>query len=268
MREYGCKLKLTSFLITPFPDEFCVSRSLDREGTIQTVSLSFYRFDTAIDRLWAFAMMGLARASLRGIERIGFWKLCGSGTGEGFTWIPNTSVCAILATWPDLDTAQEQLGGARIFKRYRQRAAEACTLFLAPTSCRGFWSGDQPFRPEVALSAGPVAALTRATVQPFAALRFWGRVPDISAVIGADPNVLFKIGIGEFPLLNQVTFSIWPDTAAMASFARADGPHARAIRAVRQGGWFREELYARFQVLDAVGTWDGRSPLEGRELAA
>jgi spheroidene monooxygenase len=37
----------------------------------------------------------------------------------------------------------------------------------------------------------------------------------------------------------------------MAEFARADGPHARAIKAVRDGGWFREELYARFRV-DAV----------------
>ena len=50
--------------------------------------------------------------------------------------------------------------------------------------------------------------------------------------------MLFKIGIGEVPLLQQVTFSIWPDTASMAAFARADGPHARAIRAVREGGWF------------------------------
>ena len=47
----------------------------------------------------------------------------------------------------------------------------------------------------------------------------------------------------------------------MAAFARHDGPHARAIRAVREGGWFAEELYARFQVVGEAGAWGGSSPL-------
>ena len=51
-------------------------------------------------------------------------------------------------------------------------------------------------------------------------MKFWNRVPDISAVIGADRNVLFKIGIGEVPLFHQVTFSIWPDVQSMTAFAR------------------------------------------------
>ena len=86
----------------------------------------------------------------------------------------------------------------------------------------------------------PVVALTRATLRPATLLRFWARVPYISATIGTDPNVLFKIGIGEVPLLHQITFSIWPDAAAMAHFARGDGPHSRAIQAVRAGNWFAE----------------------------
>jgi spheroidene monooxygenase len=108
---------------------------------------------------------------------------------------------------------------------------------------------------------GPLAALTRATVKPSIAMKFWRKVPDISAMIGLDRNVAFKIGIGEVPLLHQVTFSIWPDTASMADFARKDGPHAQAIRAVREGNWFREELYARFRVLGDSGSWQGGSPL-------
>jgi hypothetical protein len=76
-------------------------------------------------------------------------------------------------------------------------------------------------------------------------------------VIGADPNVLFKIGIGEVPLLHQITFSIWPDGASMARFARGDGPHGRAIKAVREEGWFTDELYARFRVLGVEGRWNG-----------
>ena len=110
------------------------------------------------------------------------------------------------------------------------------------------------------------AALTRATIKPSVLTRFWGQVPDISRVIGDDPNVAFKIGIGEVPWLHQVTFSIWPSAQAMANFARKDGPHARAIKAVRAGNWFREELYARFAVTGEHGSWEGGSPLAHLEI--
>lgn len=230
-------------------------------GPIQTVSLSFFRFDTVPDRAWAFAMMGLARLALPRVADIGFWKLCGSGTGEGFTPVPNTGVYAILATWPDAATARARTAQAGVFRRYHRRARESWTVFLTPVSARGAWAGTTPFAPQPDSGAGPIAALTRATVRPSAALRFWRRVPGISDVIGDDPNVLFKIGIGEVPLLHQVTFSIWPDAASMAAFARADGPHARAISAVRSGNWFREELYARFRVCGSAGTWGGDPPL-------
>ncbi len=242
-----------------------LTRSIARSGAIQTVTLSFFRFATLKDRLWALGMMGLARLSMPRIDGIGFWKLCGSGTGEGFTPLPNTGVYAILATWPDPETARDRTATAGIYRRYHRRASESWTVFLSPTSARGAWSGTAPFRPRTDTGTGPLAALTRATVRPSAALRFWTRVPDISAVIGEDRNVVFKIGIGEIPLLHQVTFSIWPDAATMAAFARDDGPHARAIRAVRDGNWFREELYARFRVLGSRGTWEGTQPLANLE---
>ena len=87
-------------------------------------------------------------------------------------------------------------------------------------------------------------------------------------MIGEDPNVMFKIGIGEVPLFQQITFSIWPDSDTMANFARKDGPHAKAIRAVRDGKWFKEELYARFRVSGETGSWEGQSPRILKDIAA
>ncbi len=235
---------------------------------MQTVTLSLFRFDTVPARLWVLGQMGAARLSLARVPGLGFWKLCGSGTGEGFTPRPNWGVWAILAGWNNAATARDQTTQAPVFRRWRARASEAYTVFLEPTAARGHWAGVQPFAPEPAPEpgpepgpeGGPVAALTRATVKPAHALRFWGRVPDISARIGADPNVLFKIGIGEVPLLHQVTFSVWPDAARMAAFART-GPHAEAIRAVRENHWFNEELYARFRLTGTAGRWQGGDPL-------
>ena len=225
---------------------------------MQTVTLSLHRFDGAMARAWVLAQMGAARFALPKVPRIGFWKLCGSGTDQGFTPRPNWGVWAILATWPDMAAARHGLTCAP-FTTWQGRAAEAYTLFLEPFSSRGHWAGAKPFTPQGG-PEGLIAAMTRATVKPARAWRFWSRVPDISARIGTDPNVLFKIGIGEVPLLHQVTFSVWPDAEAMAGFART-GPHAEAIRAVRDEGWFNEELYARFRIRGTAGSWQGTDPL-------
>lgn len=205
--------------------------------------------------------MALARPGLRMAPGLQFWKLCGAGSGHGFDFRPDGRVWAILASWPDLITARAGLDGP-VWASWRAHAAEVFSVLMAPLSSRGAWAGVNPFLPEPQTPApGPFAVLTRATLRLQHAPAFWRKVPSVNDRIGADPDVLFKIGIGEVPLVHQVTFSIWPDLAAMTRFARADGPHARAVHAVRQGGWFAEELYARFQVLDTRGTWNGAEPL-------
>lgn len=225
-------------------------------------TLSLFRFDTLPNRLWVLGQMGLARLSLIRMREVGFWKLCGSGRGVGFDLRPNLAVWAILATWPDAQTAVACAQNAPLYRRWRARAAESWTVVLQPISARGAWSGRAPFAPQGDIPQGaPIAALTRASLRLRTALRFWSRVPSISQVIGDDPNVIFKIGVGEVPLLHQVTFSIWPDTQSMAHFARGSGPHGRAIAAVRAENWFSEELYARFAVLGDFGTWEGKRPL-------
>ena len=234
---------------------------------IITTSLTLFRFASLPSRLWVLGQMVLARLALARMPEVGFYKLCGSGTGQGFTPKPNTAVLAILATWPDPDTARRLITTAPVFHRWQTHATESWTILLEPTSARGLWSGVAPFTPSAAPTTGPIVALTRATLRTRTILRFWGRVPDISAAIGADPNVLFKIGIGEVPLLHQITFSIWPDAASMANFARGNSPHGRAIQAVRDEGWFAEELYARFAIVDQWGTWGGVNPLTQKDAA-
>jgi spheroidene monooxygenase len=209
--------------------------------------------------------MALARSRRLWADQARFVKLCGSGTGEGFTPKPNWSVWAIFAVWPDLERARQHVATHKVFTRWHARATEDWTVFLSPFSARGSWAGVNPLTDTADPKAhqGPIAALTRATVKPRHAPAFWAQVPDISARIGRDQNVLFKIGIGEVPLLHQVTFSIWPDAARMAEFARHMGPHATAMKAARDNGWFSEELYARFHVLETQGKWNGSDPLAG-----
>lgn len=232
--------------------------------TISVATLSLFRFVGARNRLWVFGQMALARRRSLWAGHTQFVKLCGSGTGQGFTPRPNWQVWAIFAVWPDEAAARAGVTNHSVFQRWRARASENWTVFLAPVSARGSWAGVNPLTAESAVPRAldaPIAALTRATVRPRHALAFWRKVPDISQAIGRDANILFKIGIGEVPLLHQVTFSVWPNAASMDSFARKDGPHAQAIRAVRTGDWFSEELYARFDVLGTLGAWGDADPV-------
>ena len=228
----------------------------------QIVAISFFRFEGVLQKLWAFSQMGFARKKLKKIKQISFFKLFGSGTGEGFTPYPNTSVYAILSVWNNLGEAENNIEEREIYENYRTHSIENWTVFLSPISSKGYWDKTNPFKPnknEFKKKDHMLAALTRATIKPKIMLKFWSKVPAISKVIGNDKNVLFKMGLGEIPWFHQVTFSIWPNAETMSDFARKDGPHAKAIKSVREGNWFSEELYARFEVKKAIGKWCGKS---------
>ena len=211
----------------------------------QVVSISFYRFSSRRARLWALMMMVGARLAIRRVPDIGFWKICGSGGGVGFTPRINIDVFAILATWPDEATAHKRTLNTAIFNRYSARACETWTVYLRTDSVRGEWAGKSPFVISNTGKSGPIGVLTRATIKPSILRRFWARVP------------------GESPLFQQITFSLWPDAAAVANFART-GHHAEAIKSVRAEKWFREELYARFTLLSDHGSWADAPYLQQR----
>lgn len=247
-----------------FPD---TSEGAITARAMQTATLSIFRFEASGDRLWAFSQMALSRRALRRSRGLDFFKLLGTGVGAGFTPLPNTAVWAILGVWTGEARAREATTmGEAPFEAWIGRADEACTLFLSPIGSRGRWSGQEPFRPADPTRAGPVAVLTRATLRPRAMFGFWRREPPVSAAILANRDVLFRIGLGERPWMQQVTFSVWPDPMAVTRFARAGRPHAEAIAAARRKRWFAEELYARFAVVGAVGSWEGRDPLRAHAI--
>jgi spheroidene monooxygenase len=236
-------------------------------GPIQTVSLSVFRFDApphgcGRSGRWALARPATSGATAEG----GLLEALRLGPRGRFTPGTDGSVWAILATWPDADTARDRIANARSTAAGAPMRPKSATLFLAPASARGRWSGREPFEVEDRTLSGPVAALTRATIRRRRLVKFWTEACRTSREIDADPNVLFKIGIGEVPFLHQVTFSVWPDTASMADFARRR-PARRAIRAVREEGWFTEELYARFRVIDARGTGKGQTLSQRKDAA-
>jgi|GEM_PF-30152 len=227
--------------------------------TTQTITLSVFRFEGTFSRLWAFSQMGLARRRLRSIPGIGFLKLFGSGSGASFNPRPNFGVYAVFAAWPSLEHAQKHIAESTIFDAYRQKSAENCTLYLRAYQASGRWDGAQPFEVQKrATPPHPFAVLTRATVRPRKLRQFWSSVPDVSDALCDQGQALFWLGLGEIPLMHQVTLSIWPDVESMNDFAYRSGFHREAIRKAKSGAWFSEDLFARFAILASEGRFMGK----------
>lgn len=229
------------------------------------VALNIFRFSGAYDKAWAFSQMQWARAPLRQLKDLQFFKLFGTGGKESFHPYPNFGVYAVLTVWPDLHTALERVASAPVLQRYRDHSLEHYQLCFSPLQSRGSWDRRSPFEPDETLSVKsdgrPVAVLTRATIRARHLVRFWRHAPSISAMTTREPDMLFKLGMGEIPWLHQVTFSIWTSQEAMVNFAYRNGDHARAVATKRREDWFKEELFARFILLDHQGSWGGVDPI-------
>jgi len=228
---------------------------------MQTVSISFFRFVRPGAMHWALWMMPLAMPRLRRLPDIGFVKTLGTGCGESFRPRPNLRIYAVLATWPSEAIARARLAEGEIYRRYRAQAAEHWTVYLSAISSRGRWAGVAPFEVADGPPEMPIAVLTRASIKPWKVAAFWRNAPDIDAQTAREPCLLFKMGMGELPWIRQVTFSIWSDLGAMTTFAYRHPYHRDAARHARERAWFSEELFARFRVLGAEGSWGGRCPL-------
>jgi spheroidene monooxygenase len=245
-------------------------QALRESGPMASVaSLTLFRYNRWVDRHWALWQMLLARRPLNRLPGVRFMKMVGTGSREGFYLAPNTAVWGLLAAWPTLEHARAQVNGAPVYQRYFRRADEAMTLYLTATRAKGVWSGEMPFEVEEGATGGPLTiALTRATIKPRFAFRFWARTPGVRAEVPEQPHLLFKVGMAEMPGLQQVTFSIWDSFDAMRAFAyRKGGPHAEAVEAVRRDGWFSEELYARFRLEAVEGSWSASPRFEDLKRA-
>lgn len=210
----------------------------------------------------AVAAVARDRRRVRRSPGVDFAKLLGTGGGTTFSARDiKATRWAMVATWSDAEAALRAENSA-VLQQWRARSDESWRATLRPISSRGRWSRRDPFpRAETNSWDGPVAAITRARIAPRHALTFWRAVPPVAADLPGRPGLRLAFGIGEAPLGVQGTFSLWRDGRSLRDFAYAGSAHRAAIRRTGEVGWYAEELFARFAVLDTVGTVDGRDPL-------
>ncbi|MEM1216103.1 MAG: hypothetical protein AAGJ82_10480 [Bacteroidota bacterium] len=235
-------------------------------ASTEIVTMSLLRYGNLADRWWAFTQMGFGPVLFRNIPGLKLVKMLGSGAGNGFSIRPNLGVYALLQQWETAADAQRYFAENAWWQRVRQRTEEQCTFYLRTAVVHGQWGGQQPFTPTVAYDVqAPVAVITRATIKTRHLLGFWRYVPRVSAHVKDRPGQLLSIGVGEWPLFMQATFSIWTSSQAMMDYAYQQPFHREVVQKTRELGWYKEELFARFLPYASEGTWEGKSfslPLE------
>jgi hypothetical protein len=197
-----------------------------------------------------------------------FAKLLGTGDGRTFTVRDADPLhWALLAAWEDPGAAAAFAGGPTD-RAWERLARERLHLSLRPVSSRGRWSRREPFgHPVPRRLDGPVAALTRARIRARSTRTFWRAVPPVSQDLHTVPGLRLALGVAEAPVGVQGTFSLWESTAPLVEFAHRRAAHVDVIGRTAREQWYAEELFARFEVLDAQGTFRGEHPLAARAAA-
>ncbi len=222
------------------------------------VTVSLFRYSGFRRCFWAFSQMGLLPRQLtsKSVSGLRLGKIMGSGHGNGFSIRPNLNTYALLCTWDDEAAANTFFEQHRLFRQMALRATECFTTYLYTCAAHGAWNGKNPF--EITHSPDPtqpIAVLTRATIRPTKLFDFWKYVPTVSRSMEGMPGRVLSIGIGELPIVQQATFSVWQQTAQMTNYAYRKPAHAEVVRLTRERGWYSEELFARFIPFRCIGTW-------------
>ncbi|MFT4831592.1 MAG: hypothetical protein ACI815_001241 [Psychroserpens sp.] len=224
----------------------------------QITTLTFFRYHGFLRKFWAFGMMQFGHRPMTKVSGLQFYKLMGSGK-EGFDPLPDWSVYAMLQIWDNEASANRFFNSSDLIKRYRGQSMECWTLYLKNFAAKGEWSGNNPFEKNNTIDPeNPyLAVITRATIKKRLLYRFWKYVPTSQASLNANPGLLYSKGIGEVPITQMATFSLWKNKESLMEFAYASKEHQSAIQQTRQLQWYKEELFSRFQPYRSLGTWEG-----------
>ncbi|MFA7272226.1 MAG: hypothetical protein WC044_00070 [Crocinitomicaceae bacterium] len=218
------------------------------ENTFTT--LHFYQIRGFWNKFFAFRTMGFSKMNpLKGKGML-VGKLLGTGAGLGFSRTPNWGQYALLSIWKTEEDAANYVNQSYYHRKLKSLSYKEIILEMVPFQSRGIWDGKNPFPmiPPNVEANGQVAILTRAKLKLKNIPSFWKHVNPVNESLKNAKGRLFSAGMGEWHFSHPITFSVWDNMESAKDFAYQQHFHSTAIKDARDGEWFKEDLFVRFEV--------------------
>ena len=218
------------------------------------IAVRFMTFKGFKARWRAFVGMGSTiRNKLTGKGLI-FGKMLGSGAGKGFSIVPDFGTYAWFVVFDSKTNSSQFFKDDIVYNELRNYSSSIYGWNAAPIRAHGTWNGIKFFEGVASKDhEGEVAVLTRASIRRSQAIRFWMNVPSASRNLSDHAGLNFSKGVGEIPLFEQATLSLWNSQKELNDFAYKSRQHAPVVKKTRDYNWYSEELFLRMRIIDKFG---------------
>jgi heme-degrading monooxygenase HmoA len=187
--------------------------------------------------------------SLINFNGLKFIKLLGTGSKDGFSIIPDFSSYVIITSWKNDDFRKKFIDENELFNEITKKSSKRIEIKIDPYNYIGSWNGIIPFKNKSSYKEGKIFVLTRARVKLNKLINFLISTSSAAKSINSKEGAEYYKGIGELPIIEQATISIWESEQSMKDYAYSDKRHLKIINKARKNKWYSEELFVRSNIV-------------------
>ena len=219
----------------------------------KSLYLTYYidQFYFKKNKFWMFKLMGAYtfNKSLINFNGLKFIKLLGTGSKDGFSIIPDFSSYVIITSWKNDDFRKKFIDENELFNEITKKSSKRIEIKIDPYNYIGSWNGIIPFKNKSSYKEGKIFVLTRARVKLNKLINFLISTSSAAKSINSKEGAEYYKGIGELPIIEQATISIWESEQSMKDYAYSDKRHLKIINKARKNKWYSEELFVRSNIV-------------------
>ena len=187
--------------------------------------------------------------SLINFNGLKFIKLLGTGSKDGFSVIPDFSSYVMITSWEDDDFRKKFIDENKLFQEIKNKSSRRIEIKIDPYNYVGSWNGINPFKNKSSYKEGKIIVLTRARVKLNKLINFFVSTSSAAKSINSKKGAEYYKGVGELPIIEQATISIWESEQSMKDYAYSDRNHLKIINKARKNKWYSEELFVRSNII-------------------
>ena len=198
-----------------------------------------------------FKLMGsyTFNKNIFGSSGLEFFKLLGTGSKNGFSIFPDFANYAIISSWSDDSKRKKFLEKNKIMTSVLSKCHQRIEIKIDPYDYKGSWNKINPFKNDSSYKGGKILIITRARVKFQKLLEFLISTSKASKSIKNHNGALYYKGVGELPIIEQSTISIWESEENMKMYAYSNSDHMKIISKARKRRWYSEELFVRCNII-------------------